>query len=258
MATTVVPSMALLQHQTKATDEYRRDLMIHYAFSAYSYVITPKEADKILYEGYWEDVDAFCEYMQNVNFGVGIPGTTNVVLPSTLRIYTDEDLDLMNAGLYVENRADTDSESLSSAVGAILDGDIDIESDAWGVEPEPELPGQNDDDEPLPLYTPESPPGYVFPDFDLLREIELTFLVSEVGDVGTAEARLEDEPRESTAFSKLGAQLGQKISKAKRKLARGLEAISPKSVLQRARKIREVLWVKVSKAVSRDREVVRV
>ncbi|KAI1446587.1 hypothetical protein F5Y02DRAFT_416876 [Annulohypoxylon stygium] len=73
----------------KETDRF----MVNYAFRKYQYVLTPQEVHEIKTEPYWgQDVDVFCEYMLQVNFGEPIPGTSNVKLPSTLRIYTDEEV----------------------------------------------------------------------------------------------------------------------------------------------------------------------
>lgn len=87
-----------LSDEWKSPDDYRRELMIEYALAEYSYVITEDEADEIFANPHWwEDVDAFVEYMQEVNsFGTSIAGTTtNVALASTLRVYSDAELDAM-------------------------------------------------------------------------------------------------------------------------------------------------------------------
>ncbi|KAI1406773.1 hypothetical protein F5Y13DRAFT_183919 [Hypoxylon sp. FL1857] len=78
---------------------FRQSLMINYAFDNYQYVITPGEADEIITKPFWDDVDTFIDYMLEINFGEPIRGSRNVKLPSTLRIYTDEEIDAMDAGI---------------------------------------------------------------------------------------------------------------------------------------------------------------
>ncbi|KAM0811456.1 hypothetical protein AB5N19_11812 [Seiridium cardinale] len=214
--------------------------MIRYAFSAHSYVITEKEADEIIHKEYWEDVDDFCEYMQAVNFGKPISGTTNVVLPSTLRIYTDEDLDLMDQGLFVEPPRDiSDVESVVSNYFDYADQESDVESGA--TNPHTELVDEEEYDEPLPLYVPrtreeeppvsEDPPAYVPPESELPPEVEVAPRIAEV----------EEEPvlsnPEFTVLHNLVCRLDRKILEAKRKLAKDLKSISPKDIMKRARKV---------------------
>ncbi|KAK9413390.1 hypothetical protein SUNI508_02589 [Seiridium unicorne] len=220
-----------------ATDS-RWEPMVRYAFSAHSYVITEKEADEIIHKEYWEDVDDFCEYMQAVNFGEPISGTTNVVLPSTLRIYTDEDLDLMDQGLFVEPPRDiSDVESVVSNYLDYADQESDVESGA--TNPHIELVDEEEYAEPLPLYVPrnpeeepplsEDPPAYVPPEVEPAPRI----------------AEVEEEPflnkPKFTVSHNLICRLDRKILEAKRKLAKDLKSISPKDIMKRARKVREKL-----------------
>lgn len=65
--------------------EYATPLMIKYAYEKYRYNLAPREVYEILYEGSWEGVDDFVEYMQDM-------GPT----PEGLRVYTFEELDAMD------------------------------------------------------------------------------------------------------------------------------------------------------------------
>ncbi|KAK8073059.1 hypothetical protein PG996_006407 [Apiospora saccharicola] len=128
-------------HLLKSPDDYRRELMIEYALAEYSYVITEDEADEIFANpDWWEDVDAFVEYMQEVNFGTSIAGTTNVALPRDRRLLPP-----------------TPMLSPASSSGDDNDDSSDTEED-------------EDEEEPLPLYElqlasgespAKSPPTYM-------------------------------------------------------------------------------------------------
>lgn len=94
-----------------------RRMMIHYAKTEYSYFLTEHDADDILYSGHWQDVDDFCTYMQHANFGKALAGTTNVELPSNLRIFTDEELDAMDAALRANQSLTTQSLDICEQTG---------------------------------------------------------------------------------------------------------------------------------------------
>ncbi|RYP18346.1 hypothetical protein DL765_003958 [Monosporascus sp. GIB2] len=156
--------------QSMSADEYRRELMIQYSFAAYRYLITDKEADEIIYEGLWRDVDDYVHYMWNVNSGETIPGTTNVKMPSTRRLYTSEKVDIMAAGLW-DNARDcplagplADLEHASSDEDDFAeDSGTDGESNASTDDTDPEMfeqIGDADCEQFLPLYTPNAPPSY--------------------------------------------------------------------------------------------------
>ncbi|RYP68589.1 hypothetical protein DL771_006561 [Monosporascus sp. 5C6A] len=158
--------------QSISADEYRRKLMIQYSFAAYRYLITDKEADEIIYEGLWRDVDDYVHYMWDANIGEIIPGTTNVKLPSTRRLYTSEEVDLMAAGLWDNARdcplagplADIEHASSDDEDNDLVeDYETDEESNAFTDDTDPEMFGQIEDgdcEEFLPLYTPHAPPPY--------------------------------------------------------------------------------------------------
>ncbi|KAK7913874.1 hypothetical protein PG985_011577 [Apiospora marii] len=126
------------QQEWKSPDDYRRELMIEYAYAEYGYVITEDEADEIFdHPDWWEDVDAFVEYMQEVNsFG---SRSADVALPSTLRVYTDAELDAM------EETGDFYPPSPPS-----LSSDDDSDESLY----------EEDEEEPLPLYEPRQLPAY--------------------------------------------------------------------------------------------------
>ncbi|KAK7961640.1 uncharacterized protein PG986_002465 [Apiospora aurea] len=140
----------------KSPDDYRRELMIEYALAEYDYVITPEDADEIfLKPHWWEDVDAFVQYMQDVNgFGNPITGSpnANVALPSSIRVYTDEELDAM------EETGDfyppTPELSPSSDRGSSIDP-LELEQETEEEEDLEELPtyGESLSAPPLPTYT---------------------------------------------------------------------------------------------------------
>ena len=189
MASTMmmIPTESALQHQQslKSADAYRRELMIEYAWTAYDYVISPAEADEIIFEGLWEGVDDFVEYMLQANVGQAVPGTAN--LEHGMKVYSLEELDLMDAEMRAASGSDDD------------DGDYDYDSNSdeeeayeymyddeeWSVmrmqleeletvhtvkvpvittpeDFEAEFDAE-DAKEPLPLYTTDSPPAYPNP-----------------------------------------------------------------------------------------------
>ncbi|RYP26429.1 hypothetical protein DL768_011722 [Monosporascus sp. mg162] len=158
--------------QSMSADEYRRELMIQYGFAAYRYFITDKEADEIIYEGLWRDVDDYVHYMWGANFGEIIPGTTNVKMSSTTRLYTSEEVDLMAAGLW-DNVRDCPLAGPLADLEHASSGDEDddlVEDYETNEEPnnptddtDPEMFEQIEDgdcEEFLPLYSPNAPPSY--------------------------------------------------------------------------------------------------
>ncbi|KAI2469623.1 hypothetical protein F4781DRAFT_393551 [Annulohypoxylon bovei var. microspora] len=85
-------------NSTVGSSHYLTNFMVDYALKNYQYVLTPQDIHEITTESYWNyDIDAFCSYMIQVNFGESIPGTNNVKLPSTLKVYTDEEVNAMEA-----------------------------------------------------------------------------------------------------------------------------------------------------------------
>ncbi|KAK6860638.1 hypothetical protein PG995_004274 [Apiospora arundinis] len=157
----------------KSPDQYRRELMIEYAFAEYSYVITEEEADEIFFKPHWwRDVDAFVKYMQDVNFGTPVAGTTNVALPSTMRLYTDAELDAMEetGDFYPPmpelSLSSSDDDPDSDSLSAFGDDEFLLEEEEWEEEEEesseeeeePEMIEYlvEEEEEPLPLYEPTS------------------------------------------------------------------------------------------------------
>ncbi|KAK7999454.1 hypothetical protein PG990_012054 [Apiospora arundinis] len=158
----------------KSPDQYRRELMIEYAFAEYLYVITEEEADEIFFKPHWwRDVDAFVKYMQDVNFGTPVAGTTNVALPSTMRLYTDAELDAMEetGDFYpptpeLSPSSSDDDDPDSDSFSAFGEDEFLLEEEEWEEEEEdsseeeeePEMIEYLDEreEEPLPLYEPIS------------------------------------------------------------------------------------------------------
>lgn len=258
--------------QLKSAEEYRCELMIAYAFQAFGYVITAKEVDEVINEGLWEDVDDFVEYMMEANFGAPVADTTNVKLPSTMRIYTSEELDLMDAGLFVdEARSGDDEETL---VGSEEDeeeeaGDVenneevetDLESNPSTLLAEAEDVYEEDKEEPLPLYSPDTRPTYPDQPADdppayTLQEV----LVEEAAVEEVAVAPIPDAtPVPVPAFAvetettvpivavhtesvakvvgrkrAVFTRAGRKILVVKRTVARRLKVLSPKRLFRKA------------------------
>ncbi|KAI0844477.1 hypothetical protein F5Y00DRAFT_274016 [Daldinia vernicosa] len=277
MAIPVIPSRSPTNNVV-----YIRTLMIDYAYSNYKYVMTPKEAEEILTKPYWDDVDAFCSYstyhqespllplsgslrgqkfltdyyrMIQASFGQPVSSTSNVKLPSTINIYTDEELNAMESGLVellpprnaelnvseessAENERPTMSDnqenlvrSISQTATRINEGDLEIESEFEG--------------EYLPRYTPEILPAYTpFGVTEIMSEDPListeeareTNNTEDVPIYGTNE-RHYDETRAQDA-SRLGilytlrSRMNRKFQSAKQKLACSFKIVSAKKALK--------------------------
>ncbi|KAK8017059.1 hypothetical protein PG993_015248 [Apiospora rasikravindrae] len=128
----------------KSPDDYRRELMMEYARAEYDYVITPDEADEIFFKPHWwEDVDAFVQYMQDVDFG----------LPNTVRVYTDEELDAMEeTGDFYPPTPDLSPSSDGSASSV---GSLELENEQESVEAEAYYSSEDEEEdleEELPTY----------------------------------------------------------------------------------------------------------
>ncbi|KAI1777298.1 hypothetical protein F4818DRAFT_457180 [Hypoxylon cercidicola] len=177
----------------------RRNLMIDYAFSRYQYVITPREAEEIVNCSYWEDVDAFCSYMIAANFGAPIPGTKNVKLPSTLTLYTDEELDAMEAELS-RPAANESSEAPEPdlLVDLIEEGDFEDEPQVDITQEDSELVEAEFDGEFLPPYTPDTLPPY-----SPYSPSDPTKPLSEVSPVVQVEIPEDDPPEYSAVVDAL-------------------------------------------------------
>ncbi|KAL7622536.1 hypothetical protein AAE478_008043 [Parahypoxylon ruwenzoriense] len=221
-------------------NQYRDNLMIDYAFTNYKYIITPRDAQEIANQSHWDDVDAFVKYMMQANFGDTILGTNNVKLPATMRIYTDEEVDAMDAGLLVTNeptpvrRPRPYNEEELDMIGMGLDANGELQ------EPQPVNACSEDlghEDEPLPLYSPDIRPAYIPSDFmplppytPLATRLEPIPEEPEEEDVEDSTPDTKDEPTGTSSAPMLvafRARLDNKLRKARRKLARGLGSVSP-------------------------------
>ncbi|RYO76373.1 hypothetical protein DL766_006664 [Monosporascus sp. MC13-8B] len=254
--------------RSMSADEYRRELMIQYAFAAYRYLITNKEADEIIYEGLWRDADDHVHYMWNANFGGTIPGTTNVRMPSTRRLYTSEEVDIMAVGLW-DNTRDcplagrlADQEHASSDEDDFAeDYETDEESNASTDDTDPEIPsfrppayveaetaevGEESEGEVSAIFedapTPDgddaavedAPAAEEASPVEVVLAAELTPSVKLEENISSEEEALAPlEEVQDGVFSALGARLDRRLLKAKRTLARGLKAISPSRILAR-------------------------
>ncbi|KAI0177307.1 hypothetical protein BJ166DRAFT_619341 [Pestalotiopsis sp. NC0098] len=140
--------------------EYLTPLMTKYAYERYRYNLTPREVYEILFEGCWQSVDDFVQYMQNAP-----------PAPESVRLYTFEELDAMDAGEWTEDAPEEVSEyddenndnyeddfdvgfDAEFDVQYAEDFDVEVEED---VQMEEELEEEESDDElmpfdPLPLY----------------------------------------------------------------------------------------------------------
>ncbi|KAI1406209.1 hypothetical protein F4819DRAFT_507751 [Hypoxylon fuscum] len=275
MAVAVAPSCPL------GNDPYRQS-MIDYAFSTHNYALTPKEVDEIVTQSYWDSVDSFCIYMMQANFGQPIAGTSNVKLPSNMRIYTDEEVDAMDAelrGRPRETRTFDTYDDTDLTVDQIQEsGSLEFEAPSDFIEEDHELDeidvAGEFEGEYLPIYIPdvlppyapskislelqaEIPPPYYseeyIPEEDAPAEdtlgneyeeiIENAAAVDSVEDVVEDDSVKKGEP-EACKTSRLAALhtiADQKLQKAKQKLARGFELISPNKVLGRARELKKRL-----------------
>ncbi|KAI1654790.1 hypothetical protein F4813DRAFT_369361 [Daldinia decipiens] len=242
-------------HNPANSDVYIKALMIDYAFSNYKYVMTPKEAEEILTKPYWDDVDAFCIYMIQANFGQPVSRTSNVRLPSAINIYTDEELNAMESGLVelspprnelntseelnventqsiMGNNQESHVRSMSQPDIRITEGDFEIESE---IEPEFES-------EYLPPYSPEILPAYT--PFDITeipslisaeeaREISSTEDITMLYD--TIEGNHDETEMRGTSrldfLYILSSRVNRTFQKVKQKLTRGFKTISPKKAL---------------------------
>ncbi|OTA54199.1 hypothetical protein K449DRAFT_454546 [Hypoxylon sp. EC38] len=271
-------------------NRYSQILMINYAFDNYQYVITPRETEEIIAEPFWDDVDDFINYMMEINFGEAIPGTNNVNPPRTIRIYTDEELDAIDAELIeLLNRArlgthpneDTGATETSSTV--VYNGDSNTNYETHII-----YTDEDDTDEDLPLYTPTMLPSYSpynstvnlpvvpledrgerAPEYSIHEENTLigTNLEEDIpgedapGSNGVVENIIEDlheggrlgdatrgTPMERfwskgasrlSPLSNFSSQIDRKLQKAKQKLARGIEVITPRKALNTVQEIKK-------------------
>ena len=265
-AMTILPTQSaqMPRKALKSADEYRRELMIDYAFEAYQYVITAAEADEIIFEGLWEGVDDFVQYMWDANVGQAVPGTSNV--RHDMKVYTSEELDRMDAGEYYDSddseeeyeyeyvyEVDVDTAEevyLEELMGLSADESFD-EDDVASIAPtvitEPEDFHGEDDDEPLPLYSNDCPPSY--PNSPALSappayaeeadevaevEVEVEVEVEPAAEQPAPPAESEEEPvavavvAQSAAPAKAGgvfAGLGARLDRGVLKAKRGLRAL---------------------------------
>lgn len=129
--------------------EYLTPLMTKYAYERYRYNLTPREVYEILFEGCWESVDDFVQYMQNVP-----------PAPEGVRLYTFEELDAMDAGEWTEDAPEEVSEYDDENNDNYEDDfDVEVEED---VQMEEDIEEEESDDElmpldPLPLYESQCP-----------------------------------------------------------------------------------------------------
>lgn len=239
--------------QVRSADEYRCEMIIRYAWNVYGYIITLQEADEIINEGLWDDVDQFVEYMRDVNFGEATPDSTNVKLPIAVQVYGLEELDLMRGP---EPSGDSDGDdsddehvedgiSLASTSSLALTGCEMLEDGELGW---------------LPVYTADSPPPYAScapldpPEYSLAVAVEVTAAGEEATPTveftpvvePTTPAEAEEvlpggekidcasDEKSTGIFASMGARIDRKILKAKRGVARRLKAISPRRAFRRA------------------------
>lgn len=259
-AMTILPTQSaqMPRKALKSADEYRRELMIDYAFQAYQYVITAAEADEIIFEGLWEGVDDFVQYMWDANVGQAVHGTSNV--RHDMKVYTSEELDRMDAGEYYDSEeeyeyeyvyevdVDTAEVYLEELMGLGADESFD-EDDVASIAPtvitEPEDFHGEDDDEPLPLYSNDCPPSYpnspalsappaYAEEADEVAEVEVGVEVEPAAEQPAPPAESEEEPvavtvvAQSAAPAKAGgvfAALGARLDKGVLKAKRGLRAL---------------------------------
>ncbi|KAK7749095.1 hypothetical protein SLS62_008490 [Diatrype stigma] len=240
--------------QVRSADEHRRQVLIRYAWDIYGYIITSQEADEILNEGLWDDVDQFIRYMWDANFGEATPDSTNVKLPGAVQVYGLEQLGLARAvsepsgdsdGDDTDEGDDEDGISLASTSSLTLTGYEMFEDAELGW---------------LPVYTADSPPSYAScapldpPEYtlavaveatgegeDATSTVEITPVLEptspdkEEGAIpGGEKIPCASDEKSTGVFASMGARMDRKILKAKRGVARRLKAISPRRAFRRA------------------------
>ncbi|KAI1650829.1 uncharacterized protein F4817DRAFT_312187 [Daldinia loculata] len=251
MAIPVIPS-----HNPINNNVYIQTLMIDYAFSNYKYVMTPEEAEEILAKPYWDDVDAFCSYMIQANFGQPVSSTSNVRLPSAINIYTDEELNAMESGLVellpprnaelntseessMENTRPTMGNGQESYVRSISQPVIRIPAGDFENENETGFEGEY-----LPVYTPEILPPYTpFGIVEILSgeppvSAEEAREASNTEDVpiydtieeNHDEIGVQDTSRLDILYT-LSSRVDRKFQRVKQKLACSFKTVSPKKAL---------------------------
>jgi hypothetical protein len=244
-------------------DNIRR-MVIHYARTQYSYTITDEDVHEILYSGYWSDIDDFCSYMQQVNFGRALPGSTNVELPSTVTIYSDDELDDMDTrlcgtqtpmflGLYNPDPFEFEDEVES-------DDELDYEDEYEVADEQPsrdtESPEANDDT--LPLYSQvcadedevllvDDPPCYDAEDFAQQPPVYATkhtelatddkYLPAGQENLVEVGPEHDNEPEPDEARSHR-VRLGRKLLEVRQKFSRGVKAVHPRGLIKGMSRIR--------------------
>lgn len=256
---------------TGSEDEYRQTMIIAYAWKTYRYVITPQEAHEIIHGDLWEDVDDFVAYMWGADFGEVIPNTTNVKIPSIMRVYTSEELDLMDAGLFVgEDRSRRPSLARLGPSDETNGGEAGSDGDDEdGISLKPNSSTTMIDQAPfedfeyeelgwLPAYTPEMPPSYTscvssdplgyslemaveaVGEDEVVPHVEITLIgvgsapFYEVKEAIISDAKTDcasDEKR-TGIFSFIGTHINRKIRKTKRKVTHVLRMESSNGIFK--------------------------
>ncbi|KAH9883854.1 hypothetical protein F4778DRAFT_765083 [Xylariomycetidae sp. FL2044] len=269
LAQTPLYAPSLMTGEPVSAEDYRRALMIDYAFSRYRYVITPTEADEIRDElDMFGTVDGYVEYMCQINpAGEPISGTTNVTPPPSAAsgtLYTTAQVEAMaNGELPIDFRPGSAVDDDGDVSDLALDEDEDdVDNDDASTstgsfftseeEDEDEEEKDEDDDEedtPLPLNEDDTRPECMssedFEGEDIVAPEEETSTPFETvdGPTITIEA-IESEaiPGEETPpvktngmLESLEARLDLTIETTKANLSRGKKLFSPRRVLFKAR-----------------------
>ncbi|KAI0139065.1 hypothetical protein F4776DRAFT_662762 [Hypoxylon sp. NC0597] len=268
MAEDVTPSLP------RGNNRYTQNLMINYAFDNYQYIITPRESEEIVARPFWDDVDDFINYMMEINFGEAIPGTSNVNLPSTIRVYTDDELNALDAGLVELPNTTRPGTHTNEVPGTTETNSTVIYNEESNTNYELHITNIDEDifDEDLPRYTPTMLPPYSpynstehlsdtsledqgerAPEYDtyeehIPREVNLEEDIHEGGrlDDTTGSTPITKSWRRKEFRASIlpslytfGSRIDEKLQKAKQKLARGIEVIAPRKAFSKVQKIKK-------------------
>ncbi|KAI0022448.1 hypothetical protein F4780DRAFT_197973 [Xylariomycetidae sp. FL0641] len=216
-------------------DTYRQKLMIDYAFSAYRYVVTPNEADEIMYGDLWDDVDHYCTYM----IGIYTDYTPYRRTPSS----RTRSGPYLNASLRpIHSRGHLRDTLVQSDGGSSADFDdfdgvfchelSEPEDDStWTSEDDEDWASASVDseigDEPLPLYTRDVLPRYIHAT-DSPPSYSLTQIVEGITEASPEPNETEGAMARPRSLLKIASSMGYKANTVRRVLSRRLRA--PRSV----------------------------
>ncbi|KAI8960477.1 hypothetical protein F5Y11DRAFT_349505 [Daldinia sp. FL1419] len=200
------------------------------------------------------------------NFGQQIRNTSNVKLPSTINIYTDEELNAVDSGLVellpprnvgISTHQESNIENMRLVLSSNPENHTEYTSHAIDIvgeilEIEPELESEFEG-EYLPPYTPDILPAYAFSILDIppedtpMNRLEsihrqeaagIAGEISSIRDVPVNDdieeyrdgAKVRGAPKRRILFT-FGPQLDSKLRRVTKRLKNGFTTIFPKQIL---------------------------